>query len=92
MAVSKTTTYWHFLHLLACRARVTYILLLSRLRVRGTLGVGLTQGYLVDDMHILIGPSGGTPLLGSIKIFIQRCSRDSQPNSHLGLFRVDLVE
>ena len=42
MAVSKTTTYWHFVHVLAFRARVTYILWLSRLQIRGTLGVGLT--------------------------------------------------
>ena len=38
----RLLTYWHFVHVQAFCARVTYILLLSRLQVRGTLGVGLT--------------------------------------------------
>ena len=51
MAVSKTTTYWHFVHVFAFRARVTYILWLILIRICGTLGVGLTGSTYVplDD-------------------------------------------
>ena len=38
----RLLTYWYFVHVYAFRARVTYILLLSRLQVCGTLGVGLS--------------------------------------------------
>ena len=44
------------------------------------------------DLHVLIGPSGGSSLLGSFNIFIRRCSRDSPSDSYLGLSLVDLAE
>ena len=50
------------------------------------------QGYLDDNLHVLIGLSGGSSLLGSVKIFIRRCSRDSPSDSYLGMYLVDLVE
>ena len=39
----RRLTYWHFVHVYAFRARVTYILWLSWLQFRGTLGVGLSR-------------------------------------------------
>ena len=50
------------------------------------------QGSLSKNLHVLIGPSEGSSLLGSFEIFIRRCSRDSLSNSYLGLSLVDIVE
>ena len=44
------------------------------------------------DLHVLIGPSGGSSLLGSVKIFIRHYSRDSHSKSYLGLSLVDIEE
>ena len=50
------------------------------------------QGYLSDDLHVLIGLSGGSSLLVSADILIQRFSRDSPSDSYLRLSLVDIVE
>ena len=51
-----------------------------------------SSGFFVDDLHILIGPSGVSPLLSSVEIVIRRCSRDSPSDSHIGLYLADLVD
>ena len=50
------------------------------------------QGSLADDLHVLIGPSGGLSLRVLVKLFIRRCSNYSPSDSYLGLSLVDLAE
>ena len=47
---------------------------------------------MAENLHVLIGPSGGSSLLGSVNIFIQHCSRDSPSDSYFVLSLVDLVD
>ena len=50
------------------------------------------QVALASNMHVLIGPYGGSSLLGSADILIRSCSRDSPSDSYLRLSLVDIVE
>ena len=59
---------------------------------RGPPGGSNLQGSLADDLHVLIGPSGGYYLLGFLKIFIRQCSRNSLSDSYLRLSLVGIVE
>ena len=50
------------------------------------------QVSLDDDLHVLIGPSGGSSILGSVGIIIRRCSRNSLSDSYLGVSLLDPVK
>ena len=69
MAVRKTTTYWHFVHVLALRARITYNLRLSRLEGPWDSGSRIDRGggvsvWYTDEVWIVKEKEGGALNVG----------------------------
>ena len=93
MSVSKITTYWHFVHVLECRACVTFILWLSQLRVRGTLGVGLTvlsawEWLQTRQLKQLPGVSNIPVMMWSINNCATRCHDTNQVRDSYSASRI----
>ena len=61
-------------------------------RLEDPSGGSAFQVSLAEDLHVLIGPSGGYSLLGSVEIFIRSCSLESLSDSYLGRSLVDIVD
>ena len=82
----RLLTYWHFVHVYEFRARVTYILWLSRLQVRETLGVRLRRLQVCGTLGVGLTVGTHSPL--PIPIFCQTLRPQYiHPPSHPNVFQ-----